>query len=147
MRIVTTTHIACPIEKAFDYLTNPGNWPRWHPSTVSVTGAIHHSLHVGEQVHEEYIVAGQKGRATWTVRERHEPHRWVFDTVAENGHHATISYIFTSEGAGTRFQRELEIIFPASVPADVQAEFERKVEAESAEALRRVAAILQHEHS
>jgi uncharacterized protein YndB with AHSA1/START domain len=138
VHIVTTTQIRCPIERVFDFLTTPGYWVRWHPSTLAVAGATDHSLEVGEQVTEEYIVAGQKGQATWTVRERTAPSRWVFDTVTENGHQATISYTLTAVGDGTQFQREVVIIFPPGVPEAAQAAFQQKVEAESAEALRRV---------
>jgi uncharacterized protein YndB with AHSA1/START domain len=136
MRIVTTTQIDRPIEQVFDFLTTPANWVRWHPSTVSVSGATDHSLEVGEQVTEEYVVAGQKGRATWTVRERSRPHRWKFDTIAENGHQAAIAYTFTPLGYGTHFEREVVIQFPPTVPEAIQAEFEKKLAAESAEALR-----------
>ena len=38
MRIVTTAHLRRPIEEVFDFLTTPANWPRWHPSSLSVTG-------------------------------------------------------------------------------------------------------------
>jgi hypothetical protein len=35
-----------------------------------VSGAIDHSLKVGEQVTEDFRVAGRRGRARWTVIER-----------------------------------------------------------------------------
>jgi uncharacterized protein YndB with AHSA1/START domain len=143
MRIVTTIQIECPIERVFDFLTTPGNWVRWHPSTLAVSGATDHSLEVGEQVTEDYVIAGQKGRATWTVRERRRPHRWAFATAVETGHQATINYTFTSEGTSTRFEREVVVVMPASVPASVQAEFERKVADESAEALQRAKRVLE----
>ena len=38
-RVTTTTEISRPVEEVFDYLTTPGNWPRWHPSSLAVSGA------------------------------------------------------------------------------------------------------------
>ena len=143
MRIVTTIQIRCPIDQVFDFLTTPAYWVRWHPSTLAVSGATDHSLEVGEQVTEEYVVAGQPGRATWTVRERQAPFRWVFETTAENGHQATISYTLKTAGDDTHFEREVVIVFPAEIPEAAQLAFQQKVEAESAEALRRVKEVLE----
>jgi uncharacterized protein YndB with AHSA1/START domain len=144
MSIVTTTEIRRPIKEVFDFLTTPGNWILWHPSTLAVSGATDHSLEVGEQVTEEYVVAGKNGRATWTVRERNAPLHWVFDTIAENGHQATISYSLTSQGDVTLFERTVAITFPPGIPDAVQSEFQRKVGEESTEALRRAKASLEN---
>lgn len=69
-RIFTSTIIHRPIDLVFDYVTTPGNWPRWHPSSLAVTGATDHSLAVGEQLEETFRVAGRSGRVVWTVTER-----------------------------------------------------------------------------
>src|SRR6516162_1705409 len=108
MRIVTQIHIDRAMEEVFDFLTTPGNWPRWHPSSMGVRGAVDHSLDIGEQVTEDYRVAGLSGTAVWTVRERAAPIRWVIDGVAESGNEATITYTLTGDAHGTQFQRELE---------------------------------------
>jgi hypothetical protein len=144
MRIITQVHIQASMEEVFDFLTTPGNWPRWHPSSLEVRGAVDHSLAVGERVTEDYIVAGQKGKAEWIVRERAAPVRWVIDGIAENGNEATIIYSLTGDAHGTRFERELVLTkLPALDPkADVIA-FQRLVEVESAEALRRLKKVLE----
>src|SRR5688572_5580292 len=87
-RVYSSALIRQPIELVFNYVTTPGNWPRWHLSSLAVTGATNHSLVIGEQVTEEFLVAGRLGRAVWTVTERDEPRRWVIDGLAagsENG--------------------------------------------------------------
>jgi uncharacterized protein YndB with AHSA1/START domain len=148
MRIVTTVHIARPVAQVFDFLTTPANWPRWHPASLGVHGAADHSLEVGEQVTEEFCVVGQRGSAVWTVRERQAPHLWVIDGVAENGNQATIAYRLTAEGDSTAFEREL--LFTRIQPQGFQvdaAQLLRGMEAESAEALRRVKAVLESEGS
>jgi len=144
MRIVTTIHINTSMEEVFDFLTTPGNWPRWHPSSLGVHGAVDHSLDVGEQVTEDYRVAGQNGTAVWTVRERAAPIRWVIDGVAESGNEATITYTLTGDAHGTQFQRELELTkLPALDPKTDLTAFRQAVESESAEALRRLKNVLE----
>jgi uncharacterized protein YndB with AHSA1/START domain len=78
-RICKSIQIQTPIEEVFEYVTTPGNWPAWHPSSLGVDGATDHSLEPGEQVTEEYRVAGRRGRVVWTVRERKAPRTWVID--------------------------------------------------------------------
>ena len=144
MRIDTTVHINKAMEEVYDFLTTPGNWPRWHPSSLGVRGAVDHSLDAGEQVTEEYRVAGQNGTAVWTVRERAAPVRWVIDGVAENGSAATITYTLTGDAHGTQFHRELVVTKLPTAGAQVDREaFRRAVEAESAEALRRLKQVLE----
>src|SRR5258708_14782563 len=144
MRIVTQIHIDRAMEEVLDFLTTRGNWPRWHPSALGVRGAVDHSLDAGEQVTEDYRVAGQNGTAVWTVRERAAPIRWVIDGVAESGNEATITYTLTGDAHGTQFQRELELTkLPAlDAKTDLKA-FQRAVDEESAEALRRLKHVLE----
>ncbi len=61
-RIYTTIRVEEPPERLFEYVTTPGNWPAWHPSSLGVSGATDHSLEPGETVTEEYTVAGRRGR-------------------------------------------------------------------------------------
>jgi hypothetical protein len=144
MRIVTQIHIDRAMEEVFDFLTTPGNWPRWHPSSLGVRGAVDHSLDVGEQVTEEYRVAGQTGTAVWTVRERAAPVRWVIEGVAAGGNEATITYALTGDAQGTQFHRELELTkLPALDPKMDRTAFQRVVDEESTEALRRLKKVLE----
>src|SRR5947209_7567021 len=78
-RIFTTALIHKPVEQVFDYVTTPGNWPRWHPSSLNVSGDVGHSLVPGEQCVEQFHVAGRTGNVVWTVRERIAPYRWVIE--------------------------------------------------------------------
>jgi hypothetical protein len=94
-RIYTTAQIHTPADRVFDYVTTPGNWPVWHPSSLGVGGATDHSLEPDEQVTEEFQVAGRRGRVVWTVRERVAPRRWVIDGRVEGGGGGTITYTAT----------------------------------------------------
>jgi uncharacterized protein YndB with AHSA1/START domain len=143
MRVVNTVHINRPPEQVFDFVTTPGQWPCWHPSAVRVSGEVDHPLDVGEQATEEFRVAGMNGTAVWTVRERQPPCRWVIDGVGENRAGATLTYTLTPHAGGTTFERELVFTQIPPLPEQVLAEFHRQVEAESAEALRRLKAVLE----
>jgi uncharacterized protein YndB with AHSA1/START domain len=143
-RIVSSIFIRRPIEQVFTYLTTPANWPQWHPASRCVSGTTGHSLECGEQVTEDYEVAGRPGRAIWTVRERHAPTRWVIEGQAESGGTATITYTLTPESDGTAFERELLYTIPR--PLGVLLDrllWRRRVRQESTEALRRLKQVLE----
>jgi uncharacterized protein YndB with AHSA1/START domain len=96
-RIRKSIRIQTPVEEVFEYVTTPGTWPAWHPSSLGVDGATNHSLEPGEQVTEEYRVAGRRGRVVWTIREREAPRRWVIDGWVEGGGSGTITYALTPQ--------------------------------------------------
>jgi uncharacterized protein YndB with AHSA1/START domain len=142
-RIYKTIRINAPIEQVFDYVTTPGNWPEWHPSSLGVSGATDHSLKPGEKVTEEYRVAGQRGRVVWTVRERVVPRRWVIDGQVESGG-GGITYTLTPHENGTNFERDFVYTMPNKLLAMLdRLVLHRRVEAESAEALRRLKDVLE----
>ena len=142
--IYTTIQLQTPIERAFDYVTTPGNWPRWHPSSLGVSGATDHSLEPGEQVTEEFRVAGRRGRVVWTVREREAPRRWVIEGQVEGDGGGTITYTLAPHNGGTTFEREFvyDMANPLLALLD-RLLLRRRVEAESAEALRRLKDVLE----
>ena len=143
-RIYTTIRIDEPAERLFEYVTTPGNWLAWHPSSLGVNGATDHSLEPGEQVTEEYLVAGRRGRVVWTVREREAPRRWVIDGDVEGGGGGTITYTLTPQAGDTFFEREFVYAMPNALLALLdRLVLRRRVEAESAEALRQLKAAVE----
>ena len=143
-RIDTTIQIRRPIEQVFDYVTTPANWPKWHPSSLSVSGAIDHSLEVGEQVTEEFIVAGRRGRVVWKVRERIAPRRWVIEGQIEKGGGGTITYSLAPLHDGTKFEREFVYTMPNMLTEALDWLFiRRRIETESVEALRRLKEVVE----
>jgi uncharacterized protein YndB with AHSA1/START domain len=138
-RIVTTTAIDRPVAQVYEYVTTPGNWPKWHPSSLAVSGATDHSLAVGEAVTEEFVVAGRRGRARWTVTGREAPSRWRIEAEVDGRRAGVITYTVAPEGAGSRFVRELVYRSPNPFFALLNSlSIRAQVEAESAEALRRL---------
>ncbi len=142
-RICNTVQIQVPIEEAFDYVTTPGNWPAWHPSSLGVSGATNHSLEPGEKVTEEYLVAGRRGSVEWTVRERTPPRRWVIEGRVTGGGGGTITYTLTPQESGAVFERDFVYTMSNALLALLdRLVLRRRVEAESAEALRRLRDVL-----
>ncbi|MFQ5631795.1 MAG: SRPBCC family protein, partial [bacterium] len=91
-RLLSQIHIAQPIEKVFAYVTTAESWPKWHPASLLVEGAIDHSAQVGEQIIEQIKVGGLRDCVVWTVLEHEPPRRWVFEGKGDRGGLAKISY-------------------------------------------------------
>jgi uncharacterized protein YndB with AHSA1/START domain len=138
-QVVSRATIARLPEEVFSYVTTPGHWPEWHPSSLGVTGATDHSLAVGEEVTESFLVAGRRGKATWTVREREEPHRWVIVGQVEGGGTGTITYTLAPQEGGTAFERDFTYKMNTLLLALLDTLIlRRRIEGESDEALRRL---------
>jgi uncharacterized protein YndB with AHSA1/START domain len=137
--VVTRATIARTPEEVFVYVTTPGYWPEWHPSSLGVTGATDHSLIVGEEVTESFLVADRRGTAHWTVRERVAPSRWVIFGQVEGGGTGTITYTLTPQDGGTAFERDFTYKMNNPLLALLDTLILRhRIESESAEALRRL---------
>ena len=81
-RILSTICIHRDIADVFDFLTTPKNWPEWHPASISVAGSTDHSLAIEEEVTEEFIAAGRRGRTVWRVTAREAPYLWRIESSA-----------------------------------------------------------------
>ncbi len=94
---------------------------------------------------EEYLVAGRRGRVTWTVRKRAFPYRWVIDGEIENGGRSggVINYSLSSQGNGTFFERDFVYRMPNFLLTLLdKAALRRCVEAESTQALQQLKVVL-----
>jgi uncharacterized protein YndB with AHSA1/START domain len=137
--IITATTIRRPIAEVFDYVTTPAHWLVWHPSSLGLHGATDHSLKVGEEVTEEFRVAGRKGSETWKVVERDAPNRWAIAGIVAAGGKGTITYTLTATANGTAFRRQFDYAMPNWFAALLDRLFiHRRIEAESALAVSRL---------
>jgi hypothetical protein len=91
-RVPNTIDIGQPPARVFDYVTTPGNWPHWHPSSQAVHGAIDHPLQTGEQVIEDFSVAGRQGQVIWTVVEHARPSHWKIAGRIDGRPAGTVQY-------------------------------------------------------
>lgn len=112
-RIVTVASIQRSPTVVFDYVTTPAHWPAWHPSSLAVSGSVDHPLDLGEQVTEEFRVAGRRGRVVWTVVAREPPGKWSIEGTIDGRPAGTVTYSLTSTESGTRFEREFTYRAPS----------------------------------
>lgn len=138
-RILSQIHIEQPPEAVFGYVTAPGHWPEWHPSSLGVRGTLT-SLEVGQQVTEAFQVAGRKGEVVWRCTLRQAPYHWVIEgQIVGRNMGGLVSYTLRPEAGGTRFLREFSYPLPNPWFALLDALLlRRRVRAESEEALRRL---------
>ncbi len=143
-RVFTVIAIPAPVEDVFEFVTTPATWPRWHPSSRAVSGATDHSLAVGEEVTEEFLVAGRRGQARWTVEAREAPYLWSARGEVPGGGRGELTYICAPGLGGTVFGREFVYSFASWRLALLdRLVFGRRIRAESVEALRRLRAALE----
>ena len=145
-----TTHIQTVVDirrspsDVFDYVTTPANWPRWHPSSLAVHGNAGHPLTLGEQVTEDFQVAGRRGTVVWTVIGRQPGRQWSIEGRVAGGGKGVINYIITPTDSGCRFERDFQYRFRNLLLILMdQVQIRDQVEQESGEALGRLKGILE----
>jgi uncharacterized protein YndB with AHSA1/START domain len=141
-RVVSTIRIRRDIAEVFDFLTTPKNWPEWHPASISVAGSTDHSLTIGEEVTEEFIAAGRRGRTVWRVTAREAPYLWRIES-SESEASATITYRLHTEAGMTVFERDMQYHFGPPMISPKAMFLRRRMERESREALFRAKQILE----
>jgi hypothetical protein len=73
--IANSVLVRRPIAAVFDTATTARYWPRWHPASLSVSGATDHPLQLGEQITERARIAGLPRTVRWTCVACDHPHR------------------------------------------------------------------------
>ncbi|MCU0491376.1 MAG: SRPBCC family protein [Chloroflexaceae bacterium] len=136
------------LEEVYAFVATPGHWPRWHPSSLGVSGAVDHPLGVGEQVTEEFDVAGRRGSAVWTVTEAEPPHRWVIvGQIVGRGSGGTVAYQLTPHVGGTHFERRFRYRVAGPLTPEAALLLQGQVQAESDLALRQLKQLLEKERA
>jgi hypothetical protein len=121
MGIVTTTSETAfnyPPETVYNFVTNPGNWPKTYPSSRHITEL---SLELPLKVGDVWKETGPKGELyTWHLAIAMAPKLWMFNSVGRLGHdkdgnggwegRITVEYHFTQPGSNiTLFQRTMTV--------------------------------------
>lgn len=137
--IVTEAIIRRPPQDVFDYVTTPRHWLAWHPSSLGISGVTERSLQLGDEVTERFRVAGRKGSVTWKAVLREAPGKFAIAGKVAAGGNGTITYTLAPIDGGTAFRREFAYTMPNRFAALLDRLFvRRRIEAESAEAVRRL---------
>ena len=109
-----TTHIRAEADiprsphEVFLYVTTPTTWPRWHPSSIAVTGDAGHSLTLGESVREEFRVAGHHGFAVWTVVALEPDRLWRIEGRIDGHVAGTVTYTISDVDGRAHFVRNFD---------------------------------------
>lgn len=147
---VGVTHIRSEVEIArdprvvFDYVTTPANWPRWHPSSIAVTGNAAHPLDLGESVTEEFRVAGHHGFAVWRVVAREANRLWRIEGEIDGHAAGTVTYTLYEVDGRTRFVRDFDYPSRTILFAILNAAFlNSRVVEESEQAVFRLRSVLE----
>jgi uncharacterized protein YndB with AHSA1/START domain len=142
--VVNTTLVRRPIAAVFETATTAKYWPRWHPATLGVSGAIEHPVQLDEQIVERAHIVGPPGTATWTCVERDPPHRLVLTAAGTMGTTARIEYTFAERDRDTLFTRALTYHFAGPLAAVVEAlGVDRVMQQQSAQAMINLTALLE----
>jgi uncharacterized protein YndB with AHSA1/START domain len=103
-----SVHIKQPLEEVFDFITTASNWPKWHPATVSVSGAVSHPALEGETIVEKVKYGLALDTFSWKVEECQAPNRWaILATSDRYRQKVRIAYTLTPENGGTLWEREM----------------------------------------
>jgi len=71
-----------------------------------VSGAVDHSLLLGEEATEDFVAGGREGHCVWRVTRRDEPFLWTIATTTPQVR-AEITYRLTAGDAPTVFERDM----------------------------------------
>ncbi|MBN2169631.1 MAG: SRPBCC family protein [Actinobacteria bacterium] len=137
--ICNSVFIEKPIEEVYDFLTTAANWPKWHPVTLAVYGAVLHPGLVDEIIIEK-VKPGV--RIKWKVTRRERPNLWEITGINEFGMNGTIVYTLTEKDGGTLWKRELSSILPVDLPI-INTLFEKALLRQSEVAVRQVKMVME----
>ncbi len=139
-----TVHIDRPAEEVFDYITNAGNWTKWHPATAWVKGdATTHPARVGEVITERVKHGPMRDTFTWNVEECRPPERWAIRGKGRMfGQKVLITYDLSPEDGGTRWVRAMTFFFPKAYAYLDKLLLNRILEKNSEKAVRQLKELL-----
>jgi hypothetical protein len=110
-RIANSILVRRPLAAVFDTATTARYWPRWHPATRAVQGAVDHPVQTGEQITERARIVGPTQTFEWTCVERDAPHRLALEAPGTPGH-PRIVYTVEQRGDEVLFTRVLTYTVP-----------------------------------
>jgi coenzyme Q-binding protein COQ10 len=111
-KITKSIFINAPIEKVFNYHTDPNNNTEYWPSMVEVKDIVDHPVG-GKKFNWVYKMAGVRFEGTTTPIEYIPNKRLVVESTG--GIESTFVYDYEPEGGGTRLSMEVDYRVPVPV--------------------------------
>jgi hypothetical protein len=137
-----------PLAEVFEFITTTGHWLEWHPATHAVTGQTLKPGQLGDECEEKVLTAGLfQGHIAWRVVTCAAPVHWAMATTEIAvpllaRARVRVEYSLKEEGLGTRLFRTFHYELPWYLWLLDKLYFRAKMESESVEALRRLAALI-----
>jgi uncharacterized protein YndB with AHSA1/START domain len=99
--------IDAPIQKVYDYVSQPERWHEWHPASLSADTGTAKPLKKGDKFSEKIRIYGQETQMSYEVVIASPPYEFktAFTSPLIDG---TIHYKLEKQGDGTRFNRTLD---------------------------------------
>lgn len=115
--ISRTIHINSPIDKVFQFITTPANWPKYVASLTDVRNFSSEKLEPGTTFSWEYRMLGMtfagKGRVTANVENSR------FGMKMEGGFPIQEDYMFISVNSGTDLTIEISYDIPGKIMSTI----------------------------
>ncbi|NIM96223.1 MAG: hypothetical protein GTO18_21200 [Anaerolineales bacterium] len=111
-KVTRSIVIDAPVEKVFEYHTDPTNNPEYWPSFQAVMD-IEENPAGGKNFGWTYKMVGIKLEGTTKTVEYIPNERWV--TKTEGGVESTFTYTYEPEGDGTKLSMEVDYSIPVPV--------------------------------
>ncbi len=101
--------VSRPIERAYDYMTPPGNWAEHLPCTIHVEPAHREVPAVGEKVRETLNVFGIRMEIDWVIVRDDRPTHFAIEGTAEafGGSRSRLTYDFSEKDEKTLVERRI----------------------------------------
>ena len=99
--------IQAPIQKVYDYVSQPHRWHEWHPASLSADTATAGELKQGDGFSEKIRIYGQETQMSYVVLIASPPNEFktAFTSALIDG---TIHYRLEQRSDGTLFHRTLD---------------------------------------
>ncbi|MBN1534731.1 MAG: SRPBCC family protein [Spirochaetes bacterium] len=97
-------------EDVYDFVTNAGDWPKWHENSHGVEGDINGPMQLNDVVRELGKIPLKTGYLEWKCTVRDYPHEFKIDGEGMGGR-GYVQYNFRKSAEGTEFTRTLDFGF------------------------------------
>lgn len=119
-RIISVVEIRRFIGDVFEFGSTPRNWPTWHPTATSVSGAVDRPIQEGDRILEQDRFSFLVGCIRWKVGRVVPPSTWTIEGLVDEvpifrGTTTTITYTLKPVPGGTRLERDMTYSVPSTL--------------------------------
>ena len=97
-----TVDVNVPVERAFDFVVNLENVPKWQPAVIETKRLTEGPTRVGSQFREVAKMMGRKVETVCTITSLEPASRVAFKGDSTGPFSYTTNYVFEARASGTR---------------------------------------------